>query len=147
MSVSDLESTQGNNHKTSCSTFCDVWFLYFHSCYACYLGRLLYAHQFRNCRNNLSIFFLTSYHILEVQSLLQSVEDPDYEVSMKLKQSPLEAKFAIHAVIDSLYFVPHISHIFSSKNSWFDLKVTPSWHFGISHHYLVENVLIVTVKG
>ena len=84
------------------------------------------AVQFPNCRNNLSIFFLTSYHILEVQSLLQSVEDPDYEVSMKLKQSPLEAKFAIHAVIDSLYFVPHISHIFSSKNSLFDLKVTPS---------------------
>ena len=49
----------------------------------------------------------------------------------------------IHAVIDSLYFVPHISHIFSTKNSLFDLKVTPSWHFGISHHYLVENVLIV----
>ena len=51
---------------------------------------------FPNCRNNLSIFSLTSYHILEVQSLLQLV-DPDYEVSMKPKQSPLEAKFAIGA--------------------------------------------------
>ena len=51
---------------------------------------------FPNCRNNLSIFSLTSYHILEVQSLLQLV-DPDYEVSMKPKESPLEAKFAIGA--------------------------------------------------
>ena len=55
------------------------------------------AVQFPNCRNNLSIFFLTSYHILEVQSLSQLVEDPDYEVSMKPKQSLLEAKFAIGA--------------------------------------------------
>ena len=70
---------------------------------------------FPNCRNNLSIFFLTSYHILEVQSSFQLGEDPDYEVSMKPKQSPLEAKFAIHAVIDSLYFMPHISHIFALR--------------------------------
>ena len=70
---------------------------------------------FPNCRNNLSIFSLTSYHILEVQSLLQLVEDPDNEVSMKPKQSPLEAKFAIgvgaricvvfHSFVLGVYFL------------------------------------------
>ena len=52
---------------------------------------------FPNCRNNLSIFSLTSYHILGVDVLLLLLKDPNNKVSMKPKQSPLEAKFAIGA--------------------------------------------------
>ena len=48
---------------------------------------------------------------------------------------------------DSLYFVFHICDIFSSGNLFFNPKVTPSWNFGSSHHHLVENVLIFTMKG
>ena len=42
---------------------------------------------FYNDRNNLIIFSLTSYHILEDQSWLLSSEELDYEVSMEPKQS------------------------------------------------------------
>ena len=48
---------------------------------------------------------------------------------------------------DSLYFVFHICDIFSSGNLFFNPKVTPSWHCGSSHHHLVENVWIFTMKG
>lgn len=44
-----------------------------------------------------------------------------------------------------LYFVAHISHNFSSENLLFSPKVTPRWHFGSSHHHLVENVVIFIV--
>ena len=42
---------------------------------------------FSNDRNNLIIFSLTSYHILEYPSWLPSSGDLDYEVRMKPKQS------------------------------------------------------------
>ena len=68
-----------------------------------------------------------------------------YEIIHMVYLNHLKSK---NPVIDSLYFVPNISHIFSSENLFFNLKVTPSWHFGSSHrHNHVENVLIVIVKG
>ena len=42
---------------------------------------------FPYCRNNLIIFSFTSYYILDDQSLMQLLEDLDFEVSMKPKQS------------------------------------------------------------
>ena len=93
MRVSEL--TQGNYHKASRSIVCNVGFFFFVSCYACYPGKLLYEQTamnfststFSNDRNNLIIFSLTSYHILEDQSWLLLSEDLDYEVSMEPKQS------------------------------------------------------------